>query len=64
MQNKGFTLDKKGFLGLWAEFFANTLSIWDEELNTVDPSAGEMPVLLWSSELTKANIQQYLSKER
>lgn len=64
MTNRGFSLDIDGFIRLWAEFHANALQIWDEELKE-EGAENNQPVMLWSSDLTQANrIQNYLSKDR
>lgn len=63
MKTKGYDTNSEGFIQLWAEFHANALQIWDEELK--ETGEVEQPVMLWSSELTQAHrIQKYLNKDR
>ncbi|XP_063363126.1 chitooligosaccharidolytic beta-N-acetylglucosaminidase-like [Cydia amplana] len=64
MKDKGFGTNADGFIRLWAEFHAQALQIWDEQLKEAT-GEDKQPVMLWSSELTNPQrIQRYLDKER
>ncbi|XP_075978702.1 beta-hexosaminidase 2 isoform X2 [Anticarsia gemmatalis] len=63
MQQQKYEISVDGFVALWSEFHEKALDAWDEQMQAIGGT--KQPVMLWSSELTKANrIQNHLSKDR
>ncbi|XP_060834731.1 chitooligosaccharidolytic beta-N-acetylglucosaminidase-like isoform X2 [Rhopalosiphum padi] len=60
MKNNNRSLDEEGYLGLWSQFHANSLSEYDKESGD-----DKSDIIVWSSGLTEPKvIERYLDKRR
>lgn len=60
MKKNNQSLDEEGFMDLWSQFHANSLSEYDKEANGVNSN-----IIVWSSGLTEPKIiEKYLDKNR
>lgn len=60
MKTNNRSLDEEGYLDLWSQFHANSLSEYDKESGEVNSD-----IIVWSSGLTEPDIiEKYLDKKR
>ena len=60
MKNNNRSLDEEGYLDLWSQFHANSLSEYDKEAGD-----DKSDIIVWSSGLTEPDIiEKYLDKKR